>query len=483
MYGSSQKWAAHEFQYHRCVSEWVCIGSCGTFSSREEFITHIREDHLKLSDSNLDIEDIVDSRERKRASDPTQVECPFCLETIWETSSAVQEHIGRHFESIALKALLPELYDVRDYSAAPIKHVLLTTRRELHCSSDEEDGGVSRGRDLDKLEDELTEAIMRIPRFISPGRTAAWVEVSATYLHNQRRSSSGSLSLPLLSTQPQLTTEHQSRSAISSDPRMGDSVHQSPPPANGGLSIMPAGAIMSQPDSTQNSSDEEDGGVSRGRDLDKLEDELTEAIMRIPRFISPERTAASVEVAVATRPRSGSNSGSVSDFEDDYRIAPPVVRKKSGEVVKSSLKAPSRSRPCSVPAALTFPKNVNFDARIEHVRHFLHSQKPSAVSRGSPPVEDNYDGESEYPFGYGDEPQWEIGLPNFPKDHESRKVLPVPLEKLSELLADERCRQAVHQFFATTDVGRTSSPRRQKREKERPVGVGKTGNARSSSHC
>ncbi|KAI5843241.1 putative phosphatase regulatory subunit-domain-containing protein [Tricharina praecox] len=289
---------------------------------------------------------------------------------------------------------------------------------------------------------------------------------SATYLHKQRRSSSGSLPIPLLSTPQSPSTKEQQPST---DPRMSGSVHQSPPPVDNGLSVMPAGAIMSPPDSTQNSSDEEDGGLRRGRDLGKLEDELKEAIMRIPqrRFPSPERTAASVEIAAATaaaaaaalsprarnqhshhyrsrsdtssmlidiaatRPRSGSNSGSVSDFEDDYRIAPPMVRKKSGEVVKSSLKSPSRSRPCSVPATPTFPKNVHFDARIEHVRHFLHSEKPSAVSVGSSPVEGVYDGESEYPFGYDDdEPQWEIGLPNFPKDHESRKALPVRLEKL-----------------------------------------------------
>lgn len=292
---------------------------------------------------------------------------------------------------------------------------------------------------------------------------------SATYLHKQRRSSSGSLPRPLLSP-PQLSQDQQSRSPMLSppvDPRTGGSVHQSPPPVNGGLSVMPAGAIMSPPDSTQNSSDEEDGGVWRCRDLGKLEDELKEAIKKIPqrRFPSPERTAASVEIAAAsaaaaaaalsprgrnqhyrsrsdpstmlidiaaTRPRSGSNSGSVSDIDDDYRIAPPMVRKKSGEVVKSSLKSPSRSRPCSVPATPTFPKNVHFDSRIEHVRHFLQAEKPSAVSVGSSPVEGVYDGESEYPFGYDDdEPQWEIGLPNFPKDHhEARKSLPVRLEKL-----------------------------------------------------
>jgi hypothetical protein len=222
--------------------------------------------------------------------------------------------------------------------------------------------------------------------------------------------------------------------------------------------MMPPGAIMSPPDSTQNSSDEDDGTMRRGRDLGKLEDVLKEAVMKIPqgRTHSPDRKTTTIESAprgrsvhahhrtrsepclidiAVTRPRSGSNSGSVSDMEDDaYRLgmATRMVRKKSGEVVKSSLKSPSRSRPCSVPSTPTFPKNknVHFDQTIEHVRHFLHSEKPSAVSVGSSPVEGVYDAESEYPFGYDDEPQWEIALPNFPKDMESRKSLPVRLEKL-----------------------------------------------------
>jgi len=123
----------------------------------------------------------------------------------------------------------------------------------------------------------------------------------------------------------------------------------------------------------------------------------------------------------------------MSDVEDDaYRIAPPMVRKKSGEVVKSSLKSPGRSRPVSVPSTPTFPsKNVHFDSRIEHVRHFLHSERPSAVSAGSSPVADAYDGESEYPFGHdAGRVEWEIEVPNFPKDLEARKSLPVRLEKV-----------------------------------------------------
>ncbi|KAF8251374.1 hypothetical protein K440DRAFT_539473 [Wilcoxina mikolae CBS 423.85] len=270
---------------------------------------------------------------------------------------------------------------------------------------------------------------------------------SATYLHKHRRSSSA------LNPAPK---QRSSTAPPTLDPRNSGSIHRSPPPVDNGMSIMPVGAFMSPPDSTQNSSDEEDSNTRRGRDLGPLEDELKQAIKKLPqrRMPSPERDAAgSVGVQVgrgrvpshqrtrsepmlidiAVRSRSGSHSGSISDIEDDaYRIAPAMVRKKSGEVVKSSLKSPGRSRPCSVPSTPTFPpKNVHFDSRIEHVRHFLHSEKPSAVSVGSSPVEGVYDAENEYPFGCDDElPQFEIGLPNFPKDHESRKSLPARLEKV-----------------------------------------------------
>jgi hypothetical protein len=224
---------------------------------------------------------------------------------------------------------------------------------------------------------------------------------------------------------------------------------------------MPAGAIISPPDSTQNSSDEEDAGGVRGRarDLGGLEEELKKAIKSLPqhRVPSPDppiprepsvqlglgrgrslrshhrsQSESSVLIDLVTV-RPGSRSGSISEMEDDaYRIAPAMVRKKSGEVVKSSLKSPSRSRPSSMPSTPTFPpKNVHFDSRIEHVRHFLHSEKPSAVSVGSSPVEGAYDAESEYPFGSDfEEADWEILLPNFPKDHGSRKTKAARLEKI-----------------------------------------------------
>ncbi|KAI5781206.1 putative phosphatase regulatory subunit-domain-containing protein [Geopyxis carbonaria] len=283
---------------------------------------------------------------------------------------------------------------------------------------------------------------------------------SATYLHKHRRSSS--VSTPSLEFIP--AANRSSTSLAFKDPR-SESLHQSPPPVDDGMSLIPKGAVMSPPDSQQNSSDEDESVPRRGRDLGLLEDQLVEALQglgpqrsaspdasmpRKPpspldssmsmsrRRISHRQTYSDSAVLIDIGVRSAgsgrsSRSDSMSDIEDDaYRIAPAMVRKKSGEVVKSSLKSPSRSRPISMPSTPTFPsKNVHFDSRIEHVRHFLHSEKPSAVSAGSSPVETAYDGESEYPFGPNSpEFDWEIILPNFPKDLESRKSMPVRLEKV-----------------------------------------------------
>lgn len=72
----------------------------------------------------------------------------------------------------------------------------------------------------------------------------------------------------------------------------------------------------------------------------------------------------------------------------------PSLRKKSGELVKPSLKhahtvsgglATQKSLSRSAPATPTLPKCVHFDSQLEHVRLFLAEQKPTAVSRdGSP---------------------------------------------------------------------------------------------------
>lgn len=113
----------------------------------------------------------------------------------------------------------------------------------------------------------------------------------------------------------------------------------------------------------------------------------------------------------------------------------PMVRKKSGELVKPALRASShRRRPVSAPGTPTYPKAVHFNEDMEQVRHFLQVDRPMAVSAGSSPVE-IYDSETDYPFGSDSEKkaktiEWEIKLTNFPEDSFNRQVQPVRVEQI-----------------------------------------------------
>ncbi|KAF8725137.1 Starch/carbohydrate-binding module (family 53), partial [Rhizoctonia solani] len=87
----------------------------------------------------------------------------------------------------------------------------------------------------------------------------------------------------------------------------------------------------------------------------------------------------------------------------------PSLRKKSGELVKPSLKhahtlsgglPTQKSLSRSAPATPTTPKFVHFDAQLEHVRLFLAEQKPTAVSRDGSPTETSEGEGNEFPW-YG----------------------------------------------------------------------------------
>ncbi len=129
------------------------------------------------------------------------------------------------------------------------------------------------------------------------------------------------------------------------------------------------------------------------------------------------------------------SSSDGSDAEDDeLRIKPLLLRKKSGELVKPALRPPSRRRPSSMPGTPTYSKAVHFNEEIEQVRHFLQIDRPIAVSAGSSPVE-TYDSESEYPFHeeprVAKAPEWEISLTNFPSaETYERQTAPVRLERI-----------------------------------------------------
>lgn len=138
---------------------------------------------------------------------------------------------------------------------------------------------------------------------------------------------------------------------------------------------------------------------------------------------------------------SSGQSSEDSDSDEELSIKPPMVRKKSGELVRPALR-PSSRRPSSMPGTPTYTKAVHFKEAIEQVRHFLKVDRPIAVSAGSSPVE-TFDSESEYPFGSEDSeacqssPGWEIRLANFPSYNYERKNMPVRVEQIF-LAADQK---------------------------------------------
>ena len=132
-----------------------------------------------------------------------------------------------------------------------------------------------------------------------------------------------------------------------------------------------------------------------------------------------------------------SSSDNETDEIEDLGVKPSLIRKKSGELVRPALRASSTGRrPSSMPGTPTYSKAVHFhDNSLEHVRHFLQVDRPIAVSAGSSPVE-IFDDEMEFPLGNHDiratSPtyDWEIRLPNFPRDTPYRSPWPVRTEKV-----------------------------------------------------
>jgi hypothetical protein len=250
---------------------------------------------------------------------------------------------------------------------------------------------------------------------------------------------------------------------------------------------MPSGAVLSPPESTQNSSDDEDAEKIRGRQLSNLA-ELQAAIRVIEqhRSSSPARKAAEAAKAAAAlklimpmheqdlkptianaerglsqeqrkishsrsntdssvfidlrqeaeTPNTTSEEDDSDDDSDNARRKPQMLRKKSGELVRPALRpSSSRRRPSSMPGTPTFSKAVHFDSHLEHVRHFLQVDRPLAVSAGSSPTE-AYDSDTEYPFDdesmHGRSPpfDWEIIVSNFPAETPARVGLPVRVERV-----------------------------------------------------
>lgn len=281
---------------------------------------------------------------------------------------------------------------------------------------------------------------------------------SASYLHKHRRS-------PSITKQDGAPpTSSTATDIAATDFAVRGSIRQSPPPITN-LKI-PSGAVISPPDSSENS-DGDEGRSDRGRELEKNWHQLQQAVRALPqqREGSPNKDAAetppqgaSVPASQVTSPtalsaeaRKISHSRSstetkimlraptfvespiqVTDSSDDdenLMAKPALVRKKSGELVKPALRPSSRRRYSSMPGTPTYSKSVHFNDSNNQTRHFLQVDKPTAVSAGSSPVE-TYDSETEFPFEDDKQPELEIKIANFPELTYERRMKPVRLERL-----------------------------------------------------
>ncbi|KAJ5773856.1 hypothetical protein N7457_008752 [Penicillium paradoxum] len=287
---------------------------------------------------------------------------------------------------------------------------------------------------------------------------------STSYTRRHRRSPSNTKSTV------HSTPDFPARASPSIDPHA--SLRQSPPPVNN--AIIPPGAVISPPESAPNSSDEESPYQSgEGVKFDELEAAVRS--IRLRRESSPERMAPLNQPAVPAQPSSSAPSttdnkpnrpklphlplskearkishsrsstesaielsreealtSSPDDSDVEMSCKPPMVRKKSGELVRPALRpASARRRPSSMPGTPVYSKAVHFDSHLEHIRHFLQLDRPLAVSTETSPVDDHAS-KDEFPFGCTAGPSWEwdIKLSNWPKDDSSRATRPVRLERL-----------------------------------------------------
>ncbi|KAI5987491.1 putative phosphatase regulatory subunit-domain-containing protein [Pisolithus albus] len=161
--------------------------------------------------------------------------------------------------------------------------------------------------------------------------------------------------------------------------------------------------------------------------------------------------------------------------------APPsseirTIRKKSGELVKPSLKrrpqlsvvtnGPSAK---SAPATPTPTKAVHFDSKLEHIKLFLAEQKPLAVSRDGSPNSDT-SGTEDFPsFVYGEPPkaqkQVKMSIRNMPPTPRTNEDVALQelslLEDQHTLLGKVRVRNVAYEKWLaarfTTDWWQTTS--------------------------
>ncbi|EHK22656.1 uncharacterized protein TRIVIDRAFT_60500 [Trichoderma virens Gv29-8] len=101
LYNDSDEWLSHLHQHNKL---WRCSShrDLGPFSTREDYIKHIREAHnINLSDTQLR----VLAKKNARKAVKLFLSCPMCGKNATEVDGRLEDHIAGHLLSLALKSL------------------------------------------------------------------------------------------------------------------------------------------------------------------------------------------------------------------------------------------------------------------------------------------------------------------------------------------------------------------------------------------
>ena len=127
-----------------------------------------------------------------------------------------------------------------------------------------------------------------------------------------------------------------------------------------------------------------------------------------------------------------SKSFVVNPSPPQLRHSPKLLRKKSGEPLKSSLKLPSLVRSESMPNS----KSVRFAPRLADVKLFFRTEKPVDVSKNTSPVH----------HVYSKKPVWDFGMSSGSSDEEDD-------EAANGLLGRNECWELVANDSASSKTG------------------------------
>ncbi|KAF2814360.1 uncharacterized protein BDZ99DRAFT_380858, partial [Mytilinidion resinicola] len=109
LYDSRRAWFKHEMEAHRTL--WQCIEGCEKdFSSERDFVEHAQQVHPEVA--TKDAISILKRTSIRSANSMQHTNCPICNESL--SLHALQKHLGRHQEQLALFALPASVDDADD---------------------------------------------------------------------------------------------------------------------------------------------------------------------------------------------------------------------------------------------------------------------------------------------------------------------------------------------------------------------------------